>query len=200
MSTEKKSFSPKVSRKRKRTGGTPVPRNFPYNEMLLKTAWSHFALTSNGSGVLGDFIGPTITNTNEYSTIASLFTEVKLMACEIHLISRNPYSTGTTSSTITLGTDMGINNATAVAPTTIDNVINSSNVKDFASTNPRPVTYVMSVPKSLEFSAIAADAPNPVTPWAGSPGAVLIFGTGMANTTAYFDVRVYATYHLRGRN
>jgi len=197
--TDVKSRNGGQKRKRGRTS-TRVPRMPAPNQMVLKTAWSHAALSSGTAGTLSDFIAPSIVSTNEYSTVTSLFTEVKLIACEIHFTSRNPYATGTTSTTVTCATRYDVNNSTAVAPTTLDNVINSTHVADFTTASNRVFKYRMSIPRGLEYSAIAADAPNPATPWAGSPGAVLFFGTGMANSTAYFDVRVYAAYALRGRN
>jgi len=193
----------KLSRsKRKNLGrtSTRIPRMPAPNEMVLKTAWSHAALSSGTAGTLSDYIAPSIVSTNEYSTIGSLFTEVKLLACQIHLTSRNPYATGTTSTTVTCGTRYDVNSSTASAPTTIDNVINSTHVVDFTTASNLVFRYSMAIPGALEFAVLAADAPNPATPWAGSPGAVLFYGTGMANSTSYFDVRVYAAYHLRGRN
>jgi len=205
MSDRKSNGRSKPYRRRfKRGSGTSrVPRVIGFNEMRLKTAWSHAALVSGTTGTLSDFISPTIQNSNEYSTVASLFTEVKLLGMVIHLIPKIPTlaaSTATAASTLTVGTRYDVNMNTASVPTTLDQVINSSHVIDFSTASLRTLKYRMSVPRGLEFSVISQDAPNPGTPWAGSPGVVLFFGTGYIPSTNYFDVRVYASYHLRGRN
>jgi len=177
----------------------PTPRLPPVNEMMIKTAWSHASLTSGTSGTISDYIVPTITNTNEYSTLVSLFGEVRLIGCTVHINSRTPYSTVAVVRTLTVGTQMSVSAGTVVAPTTLDAVINCTSVRDFSNATPTILRYRMPVPRSLEFSNIAQDSPTIPTPFAGSPGAILFYGDSFTVSSATFDIRVFAVYHLRGR-
>jgi len=84
-------------------------------------------------------------------------------------------------------------------PTAFTDVQNATNPRRVATYQVRIYTYRMPVPPGLEYAPINNDAPATSIPYAGSPGAVRIFGNGFSNTTNYFDVDVEAVWMLRGR-
>ncbi len=100
---------------------------------------------------------------------------------------------------IVLGTNMAMSQNTGSVPTSFTDVTNLSGHRTIATTSVRPVIYNMSIPGNLEYSVLTNDAPSPATPWAGSPGCVVIYGTGLTVSTVYFNVDVEVTYVLRGR-
>jgi len=51
----------------------------------------------------------------------------------------------------------------------------------------------------LEFANLSADSPGTVTPWAGSPGAVLMFSDHLTNSINYMIGTWSGVWMLRGR-
>lgn len=146
-------------------------------------------------------ISPTIQNMSEYSTIASLFSEIKLLACTI--VFTNTCTSASVNGRVIIGTQLQANyNSHATPPLVSTQVENLAAVKYLSigySIFDAPFRYKMVVPQGLEYASISADAPATVTPWAGSPGCVYVFGDGLSASFQYFRVDVIATYAFRGR-
>ncbi len=155
---------------------------------------------TSGSISIAD-ISPTIQNMSEYSTVSSLFSEIKLLACTV--VFTNTCTSASVNGRIIIGTQMQANfNSHATPPLVSTQVENLAAVKYLTlgySVFDRPFRYKMVVPPGLEYSSISADAPSTVTPWAGSPGCVYVFGDGLSASFQYFRVDVIATYTFRGR-
>jgi len=199
--TDQKNFSrsrrktPKTRRKARKG----VPRGLGLNSMMLKTAWTLPAITTGTTGTIAYTSSPSIANSPEYSVLQSLFTEVKLVRFTVVL---TPIAVGLASivhGSVIMGTNMRMNQAIAVNPAAANAVENTTKVQYISTTRLNPIFYRAPVPRDLMFSDLVADAPNPVTPFAGSPGTVLIFGTAMTVSTAFFAISQRAVYILRGR-
>ncbi len=91
------------------------------------------------------------------------------------------------------------NESVATTPTSVQEVQNQTKAIRVSTLGVREVSYRMPVPSNLEFANLVADAPNPVTPWAGSPGAVRWYMDGVTASTAWFSLHAEAVWELRGR-
>ncbi len=168
------------------------------NVMLYQTSWTTADLSSSTAGVIASTVAPSIQNSSEYSSLQSFFRQIKLKAFQVIVTCIHP-STRSVDQTVIIGTDMQQNETTVVTPSTPANVENHTNVKFYSSSALTPLVYNMPVPANLEYAGISADAPSPETPWAGSPGAILIYGSGFTPSLAYFRLHLKAVYVLRGR-
>jgi len=101
--------------------------------------------------------------------------------------------------TMVVSTNMLLNENTGAAPSGYIDVQNQTRPKRISTLSVREVRYRLSVPKNLEFSGITNDAPNPPTPWAGSPGIWSWYMDGVTASTAWFTVHVECIWELRGR-
>lgn len=192
----------KVATKKKRGrkgGGRPKIGFSPLTPIGYLTSWTASGLSSNSSGVISSTIGASIAASYEYTTIQSLYTEVKLVRLRMTLTPIQTTNTAVSHGRIRVGTNILMNGTTFTAPTTYALVDNCSRVRTFATFATRPHVYNMVVPRSLEYSSITADAPSTVTPWAGSPGVIQIYAGGLNTSENYFFVDIQAWYYLRGR-
>jgi hypothetical protein len=200
MSMDRKS-SPKTAKKnRRRPTWGRIPRTLPLNEGVIKSSWTLSSITSSTAGMISYTASPSFTvNSPEYSVISSVYTEVRLLSFTARL---TPIATGLASivhGAVIIGTNMRMNQATAVNPVAANAVENTSNVVYWNTNSVTICTYPAKVPRNLEFTDIASDAPNPVTPYAGCPGTVLIFGTGLTVSTAFMSIHLSGVFHFRGR-
>jgi len=163
--------------------------------------WNYSNIATNSAGVLSSAdISPSIANASEYGTLSSLYGEVKLIACTI--IFSNTCTQECTNGRVMMGTQMQANqNSHASTPLTISQVENLANVRYLNvgySVFDRPFVYRMVV-LPLDYASITSDAPTPVTPWAGSPGCVYLFGDNLSVDFSYLKADVIATFKFRGR-
>lgn len=166
---------------------------------VIPYKYSYAAIIASGTtGIVSNSLSPTIQNSSEYSTLQALYTEIKLLKCNIIFTSMVPNTT-TGQSRVVVATNMNMNNSVFTLPAALSDVQNSKNVKIFPSSAPFPRVYRMFIPRFLEYSNIVADAPNPVTPYAGSPGIVQVYGSGFNNSTNVFTVDIICWFMLRGR-
>lgn len=200
----KRKSSSRRPRRRRGTGGGTV-ENVPFgprtNQMSYSWSFDFGVVSANTSGTisLGD-ISPSIQNSSEYSTVSSLFTECRLVRCTVRIVPQVGTAALVTGS-VMMGTQMASNLNTFTAPTQF------SNVQNLAGTFVIPVgpfinrtfRYNMVVPRRLEYSSITSDAPATVTPWAGSPGVVQMFGQDLTASASYIQIFVDVTHMLRGR-
>ncbi len=167
--------------------------------MLYRTTWTQTAMSSGTTGTMASWTSPSIVNSSEYSVITSLFTEVKLIRAHFILTPTQSTNGSVLHGPLVLSTNMLLNQNTGVTPTAYSDVQNQTRPVRFSTLNVRPSTYVMPVPPDLEYASISADAPDPATPWAGCPGTIRWYATGLTASTVYFQLHIDCVYALRGR-
>ena len=193
---DRKSKSLKTRPKAKSSRPTPS-RGVRYNEMLVRTRWNAGALTSNGSGVIAQVYDFSIQNSSEYTSYTSLFTQCKLVSIQFSFVGA---TTGALTRTrLMIGTNQLMTSGTAVAPTDYKLVQNLSKPDIVDSNLVSPKYYSAPVPAGLEFANITSDSPTTPTPWAGSPGCLLMYTDLASASEPYFLVDALAVYHLSGR-
>jgi hypothetical protein len=99
-----------------------------------------------------------------------------------------------------IGTNMLFNNVTFTNPSGISAVQNLTHPDEYLSSEIKSKHYKMTVPRNLEYSSIVGDSPTLPSPYAGSPGCVVLWGERFTASTAYFLVDIEAVWQLRGRN
>jgi hypothetical protein len=184
----KKSSSKRTKLSRRLSDGNVIP----YRQQFSQT------LTTGTTGVMSTSISPSISQSSEYSTIQALYTEVKLLACRVRFTATAAISQ-ISHGRVVLSTNMLMNENSLTLPTNVLAVQNQKRVKTMITTSLGVQRYNMFVPLGLEYSNIVADAPATPTPWAGSPGVILFYSSGLNNSTTYFLADVEVFYLLRGR-
>jgi len=168
---------------------------------MLRSRYEFGVLSSGTAGAISaGGISPSIQNSSEYSVLQNIFNECRLVRAVVKITSIAPNSTSVNQSRIMIGTNMLFNGTTFTNPTAYSAIYNLSNPKEVTSSQIGVYTYRMVVPKGLEFSSITGDIPSTATPYAGSPGTVVIYGDRFTSSTAYFTVDVIMIHQLRGRN
>jgi len=176
------------------------PKGLPINSMFVKSSWYFGALNTGTSGTISrGSISPSVSFSSEYSVYQNLFTEVKLLACTVVFTPTTMTESALVQGRLIVGTNMLFNGTTFTAPTSATNVQNTAHPIDLCTYGVRPVRYHMVVPKSLEYSSITGDIPSVPTPFAGSPGCVVVWGDNLTVSTNYFQVDIHAIWHFRGR-
>jgi hypothetical protein len=193
ISVSKRRQVGKKGRGRPRLSFSPLA---PYGYL---SSWTAPGLSSNSSGVIISTIGASISSSFEYTQLQALYTEVRLVKLQMTLSPIQSTNTAVSHGRIRIGTNILMNSTTYTAPTGYSSVDNLSKVRTALTYMVRPMTYNMVVPKRLDYSNLVSDAPATVTPWAGSPGVIQIYGGGLNVSTNYFFVDIKAWYHLRGR-
>jgi len=186
-----------IKRRGRRSAGPD--RGLRVNSMIYKTTWTDSAVTSGTTGAITYTVSPSIVSSSEYSTMQAIFTEIKLISFRVVLVPVQSNSTSVTHSYIAMATNMLMNGTTFTQPTTYPSVENSTKVVRVNSTAVRNFSYLMPVPRNFEYQSIVGDAPTIPTPWAGSPGLVLIYGANFSSSIVYWQISVTAVYALRGR-
>jgi len=177
------------------------PSRYPrLNMMFIREKWNYGPLNTGTAGTLshGD-IAPSISSTSEFSVLQNLFTEVRLISATIIFTCATQTLTSIIQGRIMVGTSMLFNKTTFTNPTGLSSVQNTSNPKDFSTYTVAPHYYQMVVPPGLEYSSITNDVPSTATPYAGSPGSVVVYGDSLTAATNYFNVDIQAVFQLRGR-
>jgi len=195
--SDRKSF--KKSKKKGRSKRS-VPRGMPTNEIIYKCSWTAGLLTSGTSGAISSSgLGFTIQNSTEYSALSTIFSEVKLLSAKVCFTARGTYS-ATNCSRLMGGYHVEYNSTTFTNPTQFSSVANLQKRFTLSSNIIRPFIYKVPVPKNLDFTAINADCPTLQTPFAGSPGTVMVYGTNFQASQDYFTVDYLdVIYYVKGR-
>ncbi len=200
---DRKQATRKTRGKQPKQSFAPIPRQLPTDTMTLRTSWTLAAISSGTSGQISSSVSASIQNSSEYSVLASLWREVKLVACDVKFFFYYPYvNSGTNQATSLLicGTDMRMNGTTFTPPTQYIDVINLSDRQLFCRTNPNLINIRRTVPRNLEYTNIAEDCPTLPIPYAGSPGVLQIYGDGaVVSGVQTTQLVVTCTYMLRGR-
>lgn len=200
-STRKKRQPMKSRKKSKRpVDAYSPPIGLPLNSMFLKGQWYFGALNTSTSGTIArGSISPSISFSSEYSVVQNLFTEIRLIAATIIFTPTTMTESTLVQGRLMVGTNMLFNGTTFTTPTSATGVQNTTHPIDLCTYGVRPVRYRMVVPSSLEYSSVTGDIPTIPTPYAGSPGCVVVWGDNLTVSTNYFQVDIHAIWHLRGR-
>lgn len=156
-------------------------------------------VSDSKTGDIANWYAPTIANSSEYSILQTLFTEVRLLRARLILTPTQCVNGSVLHGEIVVSTNMLQNQANAVIPTGLTDVQNQTHPRRIMTSSVTPQIYVMPVPNALEFAPITADAPTISIPYAGSPGAIRMFGAPFTLDTTYFRVSFQCTWILRGR-
>jgi hypothetical protein len=158
-------------------------------------------VSSSAGGIVAAFIpcDPSSTGFNfgEYSSLAALFSEVRLVGFRVQVVSVTS-ANGISSNENPL--IIGSNNSTSSAPTSVGQVVALPDSKFWSAlhdTSALGYTHIVKVPSygwSLTSSVTA-------TPYAGCPGCVQIYGTANAGLGAQtvFLALVMGEYEFRSR-
>ncbi len=182
-------------RRRRRTTG--ISRGL--NTMMLRSTWTSTAMQTGTTGTMSSWTSPSITHSSEYSVMQSLFTEVKLVACRFILTPTQAVNNSVLQGVVVVSTNMLLNENSGADPTSFSDVQNQTHPVRFSTSSVRPLTYRMPVPSDLEYSSVTNDAPATQTPYAGSPGIIRWYSTGLTASTVYFQLHVEAIHAFRGR-
>jgi len=194
-----KSFNKQLVRKPKNKSRSPPSPSLGVNSMIYRTSWTQTSLSSGTSGIMASWTSPSITHSSEYSVVSSLFTEVKLLSAKFIFTPVQAANGSVNHSALLVSTNMLLNENTGTDPASYTDVQNQVRPVRISTLDVKPLIYHMVVPRALEYANIAADAPNPPTPWAGSPGIIRWYSSGGTASTVYFQLHVETTYILRGR-
>lgn len=168
--------------------------------MFYKTSWTAGTLSAGTTGIIATSLSPSIASSSEYSGLQTFFNEVKIVSATLLFTTIQSTASGPKQGRIMIGTNMLANYTTFTTPTSYVSVQNLARKVTISSSEIKPVRYRFLVPKNLEYSSLTADAPSTPTPWAGTPGAVYIYGDGFTNSDAYYTVDwENVIFHLRGR-
>lgn len=197
----------KVSKSRnssKKTAGHKSSRpsyspSLGVNRMVLKTSWTQTSVSSGTTGTMSSWTSPSIIHSSEYSVVSSLFSEVKLQRAKFIFTPVQSANGSVNHCALVVSTNMLLNENTGADPTSYTDVQNQVQPVRISTLDVKPLIYSMVIPGGLEYANIAADAPNPPTPWAGSPGIIRWYATGGTPSTVYFQLHVEVVYTLRGR-
>jgi len=168
---------------------------------IFKTSWAENPLSSGSTGNISATFSPSLQYSSERAAIQALFGEIRLIAYEVLITPLLAVSPTASQSYVTLGTNRVYNATTFTLPTDITDVSNLLMNVDLPSTKQLLTRYSMVVPQGLLYlsSADGADVPTVPAPGAGSPGAIVAWGTGFDNNTPVWNVRSRAIFQARGR-
>jgi len=164
----------------------------------IRSSWTTNPLITSTTGTLSASYSASVAYSPEYSAISTLYTTVKLVAFRVTLIPKQS-STATVHDNILVATHASYNGTTYVLPTDAKGVENTQAMVQYHSGSARPLHYYMWLPKTVEYTNLTEDSPVDPTPYAGSPGAVVIFGERLTPSTTYLAIQLTAVWLLRGR-
>jgi len=197
------SFSDMKSSKsmpRRRMNKQKLVRPPRQNELVITVGWTNSSITSGTAGTISQTSGFSIQETTEYSALANLFGEVKLLSATMLIISGRATDATTADAQLYMGYDIRYNSVTATNP--ISRALQLALPK-FTLWNPMGAVKALRVrvpiPKNLEFTRIDSDTPTAPIPYAGSPGVWSIWADGAANSSGYASSDTRATFWLRYR-
>jgi len=181
-------------RKRRSVGLTPL-----LNHMFYSASWTVTTLIAGTAGSISMASGVSISNSSEYSNLQTIFSEVRLKRATFSFSCRYPQDTGV-HSRAQCGTRMEANQTTFSLPAGFPDVQNLVRRREFTDCFKGLVRVPLEVPRDLMFTSLVADVPTLVSPWAGSPGSLYLYGDGFTPSRDVFTVVVNAVWELRGRH
>jgi len=176
---------------------TRAPR---LNETVIRVGWTNSAVSSGTASTISQTSGFSIQESTEYSALANLFGEVKLLSAQMIFISGRATDTTTADAQIYMGYDIRYNSVTTTNPTSRANQLV---LPAFRVWNPsgaiKPLIIRVPIPKNLDFTRIDLDTPSTPIPYAGSPGVWSLWADGTAASTGYASSDTRAVFWLRYR-
>ncbi len=200
--TDVKTQKRNPARRRRRRTAT-IPRQPRIAETIIPVGWTNSSISTGTSGAISTTFGLSCQEATEYTSLANLFQEVKLVSASWTFISGRPTDTVTASLQVFMAFDVRYNSNTATAPASRDAVLHNNTWKVW---NPigavKTFTYVAPSKqlRDLDFTKIDADAPTLPTPFAGSPGVLMLYADSGAVSTGYATLLTQASYWVRGRH
>lgn len=168
------------------------------NTMLYRGSFENSAVSTGTAGTISFTSSPSISSQSEYSVLQAIFTEVHLLAWKVRITATQAVNGSVLHAQAVVSVNMLYNQSVFTSPSSISSVENQTNPTTISTANVRPFVYTCKVPR-LQYSNIVGDAPNPPTPFAGSPGCFQMYANNLTASTVYFDIQVMAIYALRGR-
>jgi hypothetical protein len=191
-------MSKQAVKKKSKRRKTPISQP-SLNHMFYSASWTVTTLTAGTSGQISMASGFSISNSSEYSNLQTIFSEVRLRRVTFSFSCRFPQDTGV-HSRAQCGTRMEANQTTFTNPSAFTDVQNLAGRREFTDCFNGLVNVRAVVPKQLDFTSLVADVPTLVSPWAGSPGSLYLYGDGFTVSRDVFTVVVRGTWELRGRH
>lgn len=199
----------KVRRRRKKRNPLSFPERRVVPSMMYSSKWNAGILGSDTAGAILSssstniatpaLLAPTIQNSSEYSQLNVLFGQIRLISYQVIFTPKLQNFASTVHGRLMLGYFMNgnANNIPLVSGyTTVQNTLDNATIESYGV---RPFIWTANVPE-LEFSALNADSPSTITPWAGSPGVIIFYGDDFtASLGNYFSVDVICVWQLRAR-
>jgi len=168
--------------------------------MMYLTRWeAKNELATGTAGTISATYSPSIQSSSEYSVLQNLFTEIRMVSGTFTFTPIGVTNTTIEHGRLWVGTNMIFTFATFTNPTASTQVQNTTRATRVPTFITRAFRYRFPVPPKLEFANITADSPSTATPWAGSPGALVVWADSLSASTKYFNVDFSGVYHLRGR-
>jgi len=158
-------------------------------------------IASGTAGAISFTSSPSLQNSSENTVIQNLFSEVRLVSFRVVYTPTQSVNGSVLQSTFIVGTNMIFNQTTNSAPAAFTSVQNLTRSRTVASCAVKPISISMVVPRGLEFTSTAtgSDVPAIPSPFSGSPGMLVGYGTGFTASTVYFKEQQIVIMHLRGR-
>jgi len=167
--------------------------------------WDAGTISSNTLGNISVSTSASVANSSEFSALQTTWTEVRLRCFRVTITPIQNINSLVQHDKLIFGTNMVFNQTTFTLPTGTVSVQNLTKPETcLSSALDKPYTYVVQVPSNLGYlsigtSASTGDSPSVPTPFAGSPGAMVIWGDRFTSSTAYFQLESEAIWQLRGR-
>lgn len=169
------------------------------NNMFYSASWTVTTLTAGTSGQISMASGLSISNSSEYSSLQTIFSEVRLKRATFSFSCRYAQDTGV-HSRAQAGTRTEANQTTFTLPAAFTDVQNLVGKREFTDAFKGIVSVEAVVPSNLDYTSLVADVPTLVSPWAGSPGSMYLYGDGFVPSRDVFTIVVRAIWQLRGRH
>lgn len=209
MSEEKISVSKTSTTRSRRSRKGPRSRQISFarlvsaasQSIMYRATWSAGLINSGTTGTLSSSsIGFSIQNSTEYSPLTSLYSQVRLRGAIVTFTPKLQIFGAVLHDTMYVGTRPDANQTTPPsAPTLPQHVENCQNPRTIGTYGTSTKVYQVYVPPALEYANIATDAPSTPTPWAGSPGSLMIYATNLTTSANYFNITVTCVWQLRAR-
>jgi len=183
-----------------------VEMNTVYRFRLTYTSGSF--MSTNGAGVIAGYdnadpsggTGSTWT-ASEYSSLAALFSQIRVIGYQVWFTPVNPNSTviNSNSNGVQGIFIASVLSSLAGAPSTAGQVLDNADCKEWCCfTTAQPHPYVHNVRYTGNINWASINTPNPGS-YAGCPGAIQWYGGGFQNAEAVFRISHVGIYEFRSR-
>jgi hypothetical protein len=155
------------------------------------------AISSNGAGSIITYLNFDPSGISEFTSLATLFNEVRCVSNTLHLNNTNPhsdgYAVGNIKTSIAVACDIGKN---SINPSSYDIVLDCPNSRFWPLGCDKTLTMKVTMPKDLNFAATSSPVPNP---YAGCYGEWQFYATGLTVSVEYLRYNWVGVYEFRSR-